>query len=90
MCTTIGHAAGIAGSGRSTQGWFRFDRVWLSYDHPFHAPVEHAVSVDFVDGSRPSGERVAVELTREAARQLALELLAVADQADAYETGLMA
>ena len=90
MCTTIGHAAGIAGSGRNTQGWFRFDRVWLSYDHPFHAQVEHAVSLDFVDGSRPNGERVAVELTREAARQLALDLLAVADQADAYEAGLMA
>jgi hypothetical protein len=42
-----------------------------------------------VDGSRPSGERVAVELTREAARQLALDLLALADQADAYEAGLM-
>ena len=34
---------------------------------------------------------MAVELTREAARQLALDLLAVADQADAWdEAGLMA
>jgi hypothetical protein len=90
MCTTIGSSAAIAGSGRGSQGWFRFDRVWLSYDHPFHAPVEHAVSIDFVGGSSPGGDRVAVELTRESARQLALDLLAVADQADAYEAGLTA
>ena len=57
---------------------------------PVPRQVEHAVSVDFADGSRPGGERVAVELTRVAARQLALDLLAVADQADAYEAGLMA
>jgi hypothetical protein len=90
MCTTIGSATTIAGSGRGGSGWFRFDRVWLSYDHPFHAQVEHAVSVDFVDGSSPRGERVAVELTREAARRLALDLLALADRADAYEAGLTA
>ncbi len=90
MCTTIGHATAVAGSGRGGRGWFRFDRVWLSYDHPFHAQVEHAVSIDFVDGSTARGDRVAVEPTREAARELALDLLALADQADAYEARLTA
>lgn len=85
MCTTIGNATSISGSGTGSSGWFTFDRVWLSYDHPFHARVEHAVTIDFVADLTANRARVAVELTRESARQLALELLSIADQADAYE-----
>lgn len=85
MCTTIGCSVPVCGSGKGTNGWLAVDQVNLSYDHPCHAPLEHAVNIDFVDRTGKPGARVAVELTRESARALALRLLAVVDQADAYE-----
>jgi Family of unknown function (DUF6295) len=85
MCTTIGSSTPVHGSGKGAQGWFPLDRVWLSYDHPFHAPVEHAVSIDFVNEANAARPRVAVELSRESARELATQLLAIVEQADAYE-----
>ena len=43
----------------------------MSYDHPFHIRLEHALNIDFVNEAAGPGARVAVELTPEAARQLA-------------------
>jgi hypothetical protein len=85
MCTTIGSTTLIKGSGKGPRGWFTFDRVWMSYDHPFHVQAEHAVSIDFVTGVSTDGARVAVELGRESARELALRLLEIVGEADAYE-----
>lgn len=85
MCTTISEKARISGSGKGPQGWFSLDQVYLGYDHPFHAPLDHAVSIDFVNEAAGPGARVAVELTRESARELATRLLAAVEQADAYE-----
>ena len=76
MCTGIIQNAGVAGSGKGARGWFRLDRVNVSYDHPYHAPVEHALSLDFVNESAGAGERLAVELTAESARRLAETILA--------------
>lgn len=83
MCTTISHQAAVSGSGKGPAGWFRLDRVHVGYDHPFHAPLEHAVSIDFLD--QAAGTRVAIELTRESARELVTQLLATLREADAYE-----
>ncbi len=82
MCTTIAERARIAGSAKGADGWFTFTEVQVAYDHPFHAPDEHAVGLDFVD---EAGRRVAVELDRDAARQLAHRILATVALADAYE-----
>lgn len=83
MCTTISHSAAISGCGKGPRGWFDLDRVHVGYDHPYRAPVEHAVNLDFVDAS--AGTRLAVELTRESARELVAQVLATLDEADAYE-----
>ena len=48
MCTMIVERAEITGSGKGKNGWFSLRQVNVSYDHPFHAPVEHAVNIDFV------------------------------------------
>jgi hypothetical protein len=85
MCTTIADKAEIAGSGKGPHGWFTLDHVYVGYDHPTHAPYEHAVSIDFVNEAAGPGARVAVELTRESARAVATRLLAAVDAADAYE-----
>jgi hypothetical protein len=70
MCTNIVENAVIAGSGKGSTGWFSLDRVSVSYDHPFHASMEHALNIDFANHAAGPGARVAVELTRESAQRL--------------------
>jgi hypothetical protein len=60
----------IEGSGKGPAGWFELRQANVSYDHPFHAPQEHALNIDFVNESDGPGARVAVELTADAARAL--------------------
>jgi Family of unknown function (DUF6295) len=86
MCTYIVETATLAGSAKGPQGWFDVDHATISYDHPFHAPVEHALMVDFVDGTRGiEGRRVAVELTLDGARELVRALSAAIARATEYE-----
>ena len=70
MCTMIVEKTEIAGSGKGVQGWFPLRQVNVSYDHPVHAPLEHAVNIDFVNEAEGLGARVAVELTPESAQEL--------------------
>jgi hypothetical protein len=84
MCTTIAEKLSISGSGKGPDGWFAVDHAYIAYDHPFHAPLEHALSVGFVSEENPSG-RVAVELSREDAKRLVERLLAVLELADEVE-----
>jgi hypothetical protein len=83
MCTMIVQQVEIDGSGKGTGGWFSVRQANVSYDHPYHAPMEHALNIDFVDESQGPGARVAVELSETAARKLVDTILAVLDQAEA-------
>lgn len=85
MCTDIAEKVAVAGSGKGPRGWFALDQAYVGYDHPFHAPEEHTLNLDFVN--EELGERVAVELTRESARELAERIVATLDRADEYERG---
>lgn len=85
MCTAIAQRHEFTGSGKGRDGWFALRQLYVGYDHPVHVDLEHAVLLDFVDEAQP-GARVAVELPREAARDLADRILAVLDAADAYES----
>jgi len=73
----------IDGSGKNASGWFKLEQADVSYDHPFHAPLEHALNIDFVNESQGPSARVAVELSEQAARDLVHTILAVLDRADA-------
>jgi hypothetical protein len=75
--------AKIDGSGKGAGGWFRLERANVSYDHPFNAPFEHALNIDFVNEAQGPSARVAVELSEQAARELVRTILAVLDQAEA-------
>jgi hypothetical protein len=75
--------AKIAGSGKGVQGWFSVNQVNVTYDHPFHARLEHALNLDFVNEAEGPGARVAVELTAESARQLVQAILTALDRAEA-------
>jgi Family of unknown function (DUF6295) len=83
MCTMITLQTKIAGSGKGTAGWFELREANVSYDHPFHFPLEHALNIDFVNEADGPGARVAVELTPESARQLAETILATLERAEA-------
>jgi hypothetical protein len=73
----------IDGSGKGLNGWFKLEQANVSYDHPFDAPFEHALNIDFVNESQGVGARVAVELSEQAARELVRTILGVLDQAEA-------
>ena len=83
MCTMIAQQVQIDGSGKGTSGWFALREVDVSYDHPFDAPFEHALNIDFVNEAQGPGARVAVELSVEAARTLVETILAVLSRAEA-------
>ena len=61
----------VEGSGKGRDGWFPLEMVNVSYDHPFNAPWEYGVNIDFVNQSRGVGSRVAVELSPQSAKRLA-------------------
>lgn len=83
MCTMIVQKVKIQGSGKGTGGWFQLEQASVSFDHPFHAPYEHALNIDFVNESQGPSARVAVELSEQAARDLVRTILAVLEQAEA-------
>jgi hypothetical protein len=86
MCTYIADTLPAAGSGKGPAGWFSLSRSVVFYDHPYHAPLEHSLNIDF-SGSE-AAQRVAVELTPESARALALAILATLDQAAGVGPGV--
>lgn len=83
MCTMIVRQVDIEGSGKGAGGWFTVRQANVSYDHPFNAPMEHALNIDFVNEAQGPGARVAVELTAESARDLVEAILAVLARAEA-------
>lgn len=82
MCTMIAERTKIDGSGKGTSGWFTLNQANVSYDHPFNAPLDHALNIDFVNEELGPGARVAVELSAEAAKSLVETIQAVLEQAE--------
>ena len=81
MCTYITEKTTIVGSAKGPKGWMRIDTANVYFDHPFHAPLDHALGIDFINEAAGGRERVAVELSAESARELVAKILA------ALETG---
>ncbi len=82
MCTMISETVNIEGTGKGNSGWFKLSKAYISYDHPFKAPMDHALNIDFVNESSGLESRVAVELSAEAARSLIETISQVLDQAE--------
>ena len=83
MCTMIAQQIKIDGSGKGASGWFTLHEATVSYDHPYTAPFEHALNIDFVNEAQGPGARVAVELSLEAAQSLVKTIEAVLNRAEA-------
>ena len=82
MCTMITEKIEVAGSGKGSQGWFTLDEANVSYDHPFNAPMEHTLNLDFINKQDGFSNRVAVELSTEAAKALVETITAVLAEAE--------
>jgi len=70
MCTSIVEIVGADGAGKGPDGWFALTHAVVSYDHPHHALLEEAITIDFVNSTLGPAARVAAELTLEAAKAL--------------------
>ena len=85
MCTSIVEIVAASGAGKTGDGWIELTHSVVSYDHPHHALLEEAITIDFVNEALPAGARVAVELTLEAAKELSGALARAIAQAEIEE-----
>lgn len=90
MCTMILEKAEISGSGKGPQGWFSVRQASVSYDHPFHAPLEYALNIDFLNEADGPGARVAVELSAQSARSLVDAMLRALERGEEAISGAAA
>jgi hypothetical protein len=86
MCSYITETTTILGSAKGPKGWMRVDTANVYFDHPYHAPLDHSLNIDFVDAAGTPGDRVAVELSAESARALVEKILAALASGDAAHT----
>jgi len=70
MCSYLTVPTEIDGSAKGPRGWMSVTTASVYFDHPFHAPFDHTLNIDFADASRGPGARLAVELSAESARRL--------------------
>ena len=70
MCSYVTLKTPVQGSGKGARGWFSLSHASVYFDHPYHAPLEHSLNIDFIDERRGPDARVAVELSAESARRL--------------------
>ena len=70
MCSYLTVPTDIAGSAKGAQGWFNVTTAQVYFDHPYHAPFDHTLNIDFADPAKGPGARVAVELSADSARRL--------------------
>lgn len=77
MCTYIVESVPMAGSAKGQGIWMRVDTAHVAFDHPYHAPFDHALMIDLAPAGGGPGDRIALELEPEAARRLAERILAV-------------
>ena len=82
MCSYIVEKASVIGSAKGPNGWMKIDTANVYFDHPYHAPLDHALGIDFVNERNGARERVAVELSADAARELVKTILAALESGE--------
>ncbi len=83
MCTYINEKASIYGSAKGADGWMKVDTANVYFDHPYHAQLDHALGIDFVDEAAGAPKRVAIEISAESARRLVEKILAALESGKA-------
>lgn len=82
MCSYIVEKVALFGSAKGGDAWRRVDTAHVYFDHPYDAPLDHALGVDFINAADGARERIAVELSADTARALAHAILAALDRGE--------
>ncbi|MDP9379613.1 MAG: DUF6295 family protein [Chloroflexota bacterium] len=80
MCSYITEQRTVVGSAKGPAGWMAVDTATVYYDHPYHAPLDHSLNIDFVNAMEGAGTRVALELSAESAHALVNAILAALER----------
>jgi hypothetical protein len=86
MCTSIVEVVSADGAGKGGDGWFDLTHSVVSYDHPHHALLEEAITIDFMNAALGPDTRVAVELTLQSAKELSRALARAIEAAEIEES----
>jgi len=87
MWSSIVEIVSASGAGKSSDGWIDLTHSVVSYDHPHHALLEEAITIDFLNAALGPGARVAVELTLASAKALNAALTRAIAAAEIEESG---
>jgi hypothetical protein len=87
MCSYITEQVAVAGSAKGPSGWITVDTANVYFDHPYHAPLDHSLNIDFVNAAEGAPTRVALELSAESARALVQTILATLERGEAAHAG---
>lgn len=70
MCSYLTQKTPVTGSAKGATGWFHVNAACVYLDHPYFSAMDHALTIDFIDETAGPQARVAVELSRDSAREL--------------------
>ncbi len=82
MCSYIVEEVALTGSAKGQAGWMSVDTANVYFDHPYHASLDHALGIDFINRKDGARERVAIEISAESARELAKAMLAALERGE--------
>jgi Family of unknown function (DUF6295) len=88
MCTYTTERCALSGSGKGPARWTQLATATVYYDHPVHAMADHTLNIDLAPADGSPGARVALELSAEAAVQLAATIVQALGAVPADLTGL--
>jgi hypothetical protein len=87
MCTSVVEIVKAEGAAKSEAGWFTLTSAVISYDHPHHALLEDAITIDFVNDSLGPEARAAIEITLDSAKAFHAALARAIAEAEEMEGG---
>lgn len=70
MCSYKTEIVTLSGSMKANSAWNKLSQANIYLDHPFDAPYSHTLNINFIDANKSYGNRVAVELNTDDAREL--------------------
>src|SRR5262249_3049383 len=82
MCSYIVKKAALLGSAKGPKGWMKIDNANIYYEHHSDARLDEGLGIDFINEAEGGRERVAVELSASAARELVKQILAALENGE--------
>ena len=79
MCTYQTERLSVEASAKTPSGWTTMTNATVYFDHPVHYRADHALMIDVLNPEKGPAARVALELSPESARALALAILHTLD-----------